>query len=123
MGKVSRGEIDGMFSRGFPIYDARIIEVPDAGYTFVQDDSNSYLRSTSGSAATWTVPPASSIPFAIGDSITIEQAGAGQVTIAAGAGVTINSPATLKSNAQFSVVTLAKVGADEWTLAGDIAAP
>lgn len=89
-------------------------------YTLVASDV--YVRSTSSSATAITVPPNSSVAYPTGTQISIVQAGTGQITVTAGAGVTINkaSPATLVSRTQFSVLTLTKVGTDEWDLAGDM---
>jgi hypothetical protein len=49
----------------------------------------------------------------------LEQAGAGQVTFATGAGVTINSSQTLKTEKQYSVVGLKMVSGNIWTLFGE----
>jgi hypothetical protein len=85
-------------------------------------DNHKYIRFTSAAPVTVTVPPQSEVEFRRGDEeIIMCQAGAGQVTIAAGAGVTINTPATrlLKTAEQFAVVTLKRVAADEWDLIGN----
>lgn len=84
-------------------------------------DSQRYLRCTNASATTVTVPPQSSVRWRKGTEIIIEQAGAGQVTIVAGAGVTIRnkSDMTLKSASQYAVLTLKRVAEDEWVLGGD----
>jgi len=69
---------------------------------------------------TVTVPSNSSVAFVVGTQITVRQAGAGQTTIAAGTGVTINTPETLALKGQHSAATLIKVAADEWDLTGDL---
>lgn len=92
-----------------------------AAYTAVLADANSYIRFTSGSAVAFTVPPNSSVAFPVGTVIEIEQAGAGPLSVAAGAGVTINSRgADLALAGQFAVAALKKVAADTWTLTGDL---
>ena len=86
--------------------------VADAGY---------YLRCTSASATVITIPPNSTQPFAIKDVMAIEQGGAGAVTIAPGAGVTLNTPrGSLTIALQYGVIQIKKVGTNEWTLLGDL---
>ena len=60
--------------------------------------------------------------FPIGTHIDIIQIGAGQVTIAATGGVTINATPTLKARAQYSGMSLIKRATDTWVLVGDLAA-
>lgn len=90
-------------------------------YTLVlSDGSNTYVRMNKGTAVNLTVPPNSSVAFATGCQIPIRAVGAGQVTVVAGVGVTINSPETLKLRKQGSTATLIKVGTNEWDLTGDL---
>jgi len=68
-----------------------------------------------------TFPPNSSVPFPIGGSITLLQAGAGKVTAVAGAGVTLISKASkLSTNGQGVAITAIKTGTDTWYVAGDL---
>ena len=91
--------------------------------TFALTDIGAYVRTTSGSAVTITVPPNSSVAFPTGTEVVVFQAGAGQVTFAAGAGVTVNSKdSNLKLTGQYSSGTLKKVATDEWDLVGDLTA-
>jgi len=76
----------------------------------------------SASAVTLTVPPESAVNFPIGTSIDVLQTGTGQVTIAAGAGVTVNATPGLKLRTQWSGVTLFKRAADTWVVYGDLTA-
>ena len=76
----------------------------------------------SASAVTLTVPPASAVNFPIGTSIDVLQTGTGQVTIAAGAGVTVNATPGLKLRTQWSGVTLFKRASDTWVVYGDLTA-
>jgi hypothetical protein len=90
-------------------------------YTAVAGDANSYIRFTNGGTITFTIPPNSSVAYAIGTEITFEQAGAGLLSVAAGAGVTINSRAgDLTLAGQYAVAAMKKVGTDTWTLTGDL---
>lgn len=90
--------------------------------TLALGDAGGYVRMDNSSANTVTVPPNSSVAFSVGTQVHIHQAGAGQTTIAAGAGVTINTPETLKLRDQHATATLVKVATDEWDLMGDLEA-
>lgn len=88
-----------------------------ATYTLALADEAFVINFTS--ACTVTVPPNSSIPFAVGSIVHLHQAGAGQVTVAQGAGVSIRFSIGLKARTQYSTLSLIKVGTDEWHLIGD----
>ena len=76
-----------------------------------------------GTANNLTVVANAQKAFPIGTQITIISIGAGQTTIVAGAGVTINSAdGDLKLMVQYSSATLIKRDTDIWVLVGDIAA-
>jgi hypothetical protein len=87
--------------------------------TLVLTDAQKYLRCTNGSATTITVPPQTDVAWVAATEILIEQGGAGQVTIAAGSGVTLRTSQTLLSAAQYSQLTLKRVASDEWVVGGD----
>jgi hypothetical protein len=90
-------------------------------YTAVLGDAEGYKVFTSGSAVTFTVPPNSSVAFDVGTRLYFEQQGAGAVTVAEGAGVTVNSRADdLELAGQYAAAVLVKVGTDTWTLTGDL---
>lgn len=92
-------------------------------YTAVLADDGKLITFDNGSAITFTVPPNSSVAFGIGTQINIMQLGAGQVTITAGAGVTLRSAGTkVKTNGQYSVATCVKIATDTWVLVGNLAA-
>ena len=88
-------------------------------YTLALTDFGRVVETTNGSAVTVTVPPNSSVAFPTGTIVEITQIGAGQVTVAQGSGVTINTPTTLVLRAQYSSVVLRKRSTDGWILAGD----
>lgn len=91
-------------------------------YTFGIDDADSVVEFDNASAITVTVPPNSSVAFALGTFIEIHQIGAGTVTVAAGSGVILLSRGSLLGLAgQEAVAGLRKVAADTWRLTGDIA--
>lgn len=92
-------------------------------YTFALTDRGSLVELNAATAKTFTVPPNSSVAFAIGDTITVAQEGVGQLTIAAGAGVTLKSEGTrVKTAAQYAMATLVKVATDTWRLEGNLVA-
>lgn len=72
------------------------------------------------SAATYTVRPDAALNLPVGTAIQICQAGAGKVTVAAGAGVTILKPTafTASTLGQDAIVVLIKRAANTWRLGG-----
>lgn len=94
-------------------------------YTAVLTDADDKFVSMANAAAnTLTIPANATTAFDIGDILYVQQKGAGQTTIAAAGGVTINYPATasLALRDQWSWAQLVKTGTDEWALAGDLEA-
>ena len=92
-------------------------------YTIVLADAQKFVTMSNASASTWTVPPNSSVAFTIGDQVNVVQLGAGQVTITAGSGVTINSEgAKLKLKGQYAAATVLKTGTDTWVAIGNLSA-
>lgn len=73
------------------------------------------------SANTLTVPPNSSVAFPIGTQVQVVQLGAGQTSVAAGAGVTVRNASSANARAQYSSLVLTQVAADLWVLGGDVA--
>jgi len=69
-----------------------------------------------------TVPSNANVAFPVGSTITVLQTGAGQTTIAAQSGVTVNSTPGLKLRAQWSSATLIKRATDSWVALGDLSA-
>lgn len=92
-------------------------------YTAVLGDDGDLVTLDNAAAITFTVPPNSSVAFGIGTQINIMQLGAGQVTITAGAGVTLRSAGSkLKTSAQYAVATCCKIATDTWVVIGSLAA-
>ena len=91
-------------------------------YSLVIGDATYKLVTASNAAAiTVTVPPSL---FAIGDTINVQQIGAGQVTFAQGAGVTITSTGATSTapnlRAQFSAATVVCTASNTFTIVGDL---
>src|SRR5690606_13921792 len=91
-----------------------------SSYTLVLSDAAKVVEMNNVSSNTLTVPPNSSVAFPTGTIIEVYQAGSGQTTIAAGAGVTLRAPNGLKLANQYSTATLRKRGSDEWVVTGDV---
>lgn len=92
-----------------------------ASYTLVLDDEGKLVEMNVAIANTVTLPPNSSVAFAIGSTILLSQYGAGQTSVAAGAGVTIRSAGgALALSARYAGASLVKIAANEWYLQGQI---
>ena len=91
-----------------------------ASYTLVLGDAAKMVEMNNASANNLTVPPNSSVAFPVGTVIDVLQIGAGQTTIVAGAGVTINNAIGLKLRAQWSAATLIKRATNTWVAIGDL---
>jgi hypothetical protein len=92
-------------------------------YTAVLGDDGKLVTCDNAAAIAFTIPPNSSVAFGIGTQINVMQLGAGQVTITAGAGVTLRSAGSkLKTNAQYAVATCCKIATDTWVVIGNLSA-
>jgi hypothetical protein len=92
-------------------------------YTAVLGDDGDLVTLDNASAITFTIPPNSSVAFGIGTQINVMQLGAGQVTIAPGAGVTLRSSGSrLKTANQYAVATCCKIATDTWVVIGNLSA-
>jgi hypothetical protein len=92
-------------------------------YTLVAADAeNKLVTLSNASDITLTVPPS---VFTAGQQINIAQIGAGQVTLAQGAGVTITSTggtaSAPKCRAQYSAATIICTASDTFLVVGDLA--
>jgi hypothetical protein len=109
-----------------PTINSPIITTPtttsSASYTLVLTDQGKVVEMTSSSANNLTIPLNSSVAFPIGTSIFVLQAGTGQTTIVATAGVTINSFIGLKIIGQWSGCTLIKRDTNTWAAIGGLVA-
>jgi hypothetical protein len=90
-------------------------------YTLVAGDLNDLVTLSNASGITLTVPPS---VFAANDVINIAQIGAGQVTLAQGAGVTINSTGATatapKLRARWSSASIICTASNTFLVVGDI---
>jgi hypothetical protein len=89
-----------------------------ATYTLVAGDLGTVIEGNSATAQTFTLPPS---VFAVGASGVIRQIGAGQITVAAGAGVTINSRgAAFKTAGQWAELVWTCRASNIFVISGDI---
>ena len=93
-----------------------------ASYTLVIADAGKQVEVSSASGVTLTVPTNAVAAFPIGTTIIIVQTGAGQITVAGSAGVTVNATPGLKMYGQWSTALLLKRATDTWLLSGDLSA-
>ena len=94
-------------------------------YTPVLGDAKQMVTLSNASAITVTIPPNSSVAYAVGSKIDFIQKGAGQVSFAQGSGVTIRSTGATatapKLRIQYSACTAWYEGSDVWYIVGDLA--
>ena len=92
-------------------------------YTLVAADAaNKWITCSNASGITVTVPPS---VFTTGNVINLQAIGAGQVTFAQGAGVTITSTGASASapklRVQYSACSIICTGSNTFTIVGDLA--
>jgi hypothetical protein len=86
-------------------------------YTCTMNDKDALVPMTSASATAPTIPPNSSVPFKIGDTILFQQQGAGLMTITPGAGVTFEGTSFVSSGVG-SVLCATQRIANTWVIYG-----
>jgi len=87
-------------------------------YTLDLSDSAKVVAVNSANDKTVTVPPNSAVAFDVGTVVNVYRAGAGAVTVAAGAGVTVRNAGDISD--QFGEVSCRKRATDEWVLVGQV---
>lgn len=85
-----------------------------ASYTLVLADAGKVIEYNSSSAGNITIPPNSSVAFAVGTVIEICAIGTGMATAVAGSGVTLRAPDGAVTNEQYGSIFLRKRATDEW---------
>jgi hypothetical protein len=97
------------------------VNAQTASYTLVLTDAGKLVTMSNASANNLTIPLNSSVAYSVGTQITIISIGAGQTTIVATGGVTLNSAGAMKKlRVQYSSGTLIKTATDTWYLVGDL---
>jgi len=95
-------------------------------YTLVANDHKETVLCTSAAAVTVTIPPQSSVPWPAGSIVTIIQGGTGQVTVAAGSGVTLHTQGNSnarKTRYQHQIASLYRTSENTWMITGDLVIP
>jgi len=86
------------------------------GYTLVLDDAGRQVTMSNASSSTLTVPPNSSVAFAVGVRVQVIQLGAGAVTLTAGSGVTLSETANNLVLGQYQSAVLVKQATNSWVV-------
>jgi hypothetical protein len=107
-----------------PLINVGINAQTGTTYTTVLADNGKLVTQTNASPITTTIPPNSSVAYPVGAQINVVQLGAGKVTFAQGAGVTIVSTGATASapalRVQYSTATAIQTATDTWLVVGDI---
>jgi hypothetical protein len=104
-----------------PSLDLTVETVTATTYTIAATDDWHHKRFTNAAAIAVTVPDHATAAYPVGGRTRMTQAGAGQITLVAAPGVTLNSRgAALKSAGQMAVLEIEKIGTDEWDVLGDV---
>lgn len=96
-----------------------IITDPTAARTLQLSDQNNIIRFTDGYAINVTVPTNASVPFQLGSSILLRQAGTAQFTLVPAGGVILNTSTSLISARQHATVSITKIAINEWDVTGE----
>ncbi len=102
--------------------DLSTLEDTTTARTLALTDAGQLIRMNNAGATTVTVPPNSSVAFGVGAQVIVAAKGAGTVTIAAGAGVTLRSKdSNLAIDGQYATASCVKIATDEWLVFGALA--
>jgi len=93
-----------------PTYNAQT----GATYTFALTDVGKTVTASNASASTYTIPPTASVAWPTNTTLTVVNLGAGVVTFAAGAGVTVNN--TAATLAQYQSAELIRTALNTWSV-------
>lgn len=87
-------------------------------YTLVSGDAGKYKRMTATTSITVTI---NTSVFSVGDEVLFEQNNTGQITVAAGSGVTLRNSGSFlfKSSEQWSIIGVKCVASNEYILTGE----
>lgn len=89
-------------------------------YTLVLGDNGNVLTMNNAAANVVTIPPHSSVAMPSGAAVLITQLGAGQTSVAAGAGVTLVDANGLNCAAQYATISVIQTATtDTWVVTGN----
>lgn len=105
-------------------YQAITVVETGTARTLDLDDNNATILCTNGSAVTVTVPPLADVDWPDSATIYLHQSGAGKITVAAGAGVTLRYPASVlpSTSAQYATIGIRMISDDVWAVVGQLEA-
>ena len=110
-------------SLGLKVDSLTPISQKTASYTLSSlTERDDLIEMGSASALTLTIPTNATVSYPVGTSFDVLQTGAGQVTIAGAAGVTVNATPGLKLRTQWSSATIFKRAENTWVVYGDLTA-
>ena len=89
-------------------------------YTTILGDRAGLVTMSNAASNTITIPPASGVAYPTGTVLSFSQIGAGQTTIAAGVGVTLNHVSGLVMTGQYSMASAILISADTWLVSGSL---
>jgi len=93
-----------------PTYNAQT----GATYTFALTDIGKVVTASTASGQTYTIPPTASVTWPTNTTLNVVSLGAGTVTFAAGAGVTVTN--TAQTLSQYASASLIRTGLNAWTV-------
>ena len=92
-----------------------------SNYTTVLGDANQLVTLSYATACTFTIPTNASVAYPTGTTLSVIQLGTGQITLTpASDAVTIDTPSSLTSRAQYSTIAVVQVSANVWVATGDL---
>ena len=93
-----------------------------ASYQPALTDIGTCIEMNSSSALNFTVPANATVAFDLGVVIEVCQMGTGQVTLVAAGGVTLLTPSSLTTRAQYSTVSIrqSQSAVNTWVVSGDL---
>ena len=91
-----------------------------SAYTLALGDAGSIVERNSAAANTTTIPANSAVAFPLGTTIVIAQEGAGESSVVAASGVTLNgvSAGSAAFDARYAEVSIRKRGTNDWRMVG-----
>ena len=96
-----------------PLYNAQT----GTTYTFVLADVGKTVTASNASPQTYTIPPQASVTWLADTTLHVLNLGAGVVTFAAGAGVTVTN--AVQTLTQYQSARLVRTASDAWTVTPD----
>lgn len=116
--QVSKSDLESQLDVTSNVIVAGIVNDTSTAYTPTSSDVSKWVRLDNASAITVTIQAASSGGFSTGNVLMFYQLGVGAITVAAGAGVTLNG--TLSTAATGQGIACVNVGNDVWDVVGAI---